>query len=126
MNYRIGYLYIALAAALAVAFGASVGPYWVDDAVVFAVFSFAICVSCFARVDEAPRTDSEDRGYFPRSRIAHYALVSRIKSGSSTALASYNPFERAVLSEPDWRTLSAEELKRIIMEHRREPSKDLH
>ena len=61
-------------------------------------------------------TEPEQRERVPRSRIAHYVIVSRIRSKTFTAWLrqeSDSPFERALLREPGWRTLSGEGLKEI-------------
>jgi hypothetical protein len=62
-------------------------------------------------------TEPDQRESVPRSRIAHYVIVSRIKSATFTAWLrreSDSPFERALLCEPGWRTLSGEGLEEVI------------
>lgn len=61
-------------------------------------------------------TEPDQREQVSRSRIAHYVVVSRIKSTTLTAWLrreSDSPFERALFSEPEWRTLSGESLEEI-------------
>jgi len=137
------YLYAALAVAVAATYGIGVGPYWVTDMLVFAVAAGVVAWLCFSR--EAKEKDIE-AGFrlkggstgggkiyrsaelrsvvsepdqierVPRSRIAHYVIISRSRS---TKLADWlrresdSPFERALLSEPGWRTLSGEGLGEI-------------
>lgn len=137
-------LYAALTVAAAVAYGIGVGPYWLTDLVAFALVACAVGFFCHARGrrttgvetayetlrtqsqvgklagrpvkrDLAPESDQRER--VPRSRIAHYVIVSRIKSAASTAWLrreSDSPFERALLSESEWRKLSGESLEEVV------------
>ncbi|MGD0319160.1 MAG: hypothetical protein ABSB56_05655 [Nitrososphaerales archaeon] len=122
------YVYAALAVAVAVTYGVWVGPYWVTDEQVFLVVACVVAFICFTR---GPKTEVslhkwgmrvgtgselEHREPAPRSRIAHYAFFSRTKSTASIAWLrreSDSPFERALFSEPGWRTLSGESLEEI-------------
>ena len=134
MRASRSYLYAAIAVALAVAYGVWVGSYWVTDADVFALlagvvayFSLAeqgmrqlaaVSEFFFARTyrqqgTNAAVTEPHERERLPRSRIAHYVNISRIRSTIFAARDSDSPFERALLSEPDWRTLSGESLEEI-------------
>lgn len=127
---RVGraHSYAVLAIAVAVIYGVWVGPYWVTDEEVFLVLACAVAFICFTRGPKTEvtfhkwgmrlgtGTELERREPAPRSRIAHYALFSRTKSTASTAWLrreSDSPFERALLSEPGWRTLSGESLEEI-------------
>lgn len=135
MPTKTDYLYLVLVAALAVTFGICVGPYWTVDACVLALVS---CVVVYVGIrvsgssvehegfffplfrftkksssDSVPSVDSGIRDYIPRSRIAHYARISRMRSDDLAARVANNPFEQALLREQDWRTLSAEELKKV-------------
>jgi hypothetical protein len=133
---RVGraYLSVALAVAVAVAYGVWVGPYWEADAAVLAVLAFGVAFLCFAErsVDRlfdvltfgltranklrATRTrvaEPTHREHIPRSRIAHYVTVSRIKSTAFIARESDSSFERALLSRREWRTLSGGGLEEI-------------
>jgi hypothetical protein len=52
----------------------------------------------------------------PRSRIARYVAISRAKSTKLTdwlRRESNSPFERALFSDPAWRTLSKESLEDV-------------
>jgi hypothetical protein len=124
-----------LAVAVAVAYGVEVGPYWVTDMLVFAVLAGAVAYFCFVRgakttslasrnrlsrlessLDWRQVTEPDQRDHVSRSRIAHYVIVSRIKSTAFTAWlrrVSDSPFERALLGEPRWRTFSGESLEEI-------------
>jgi hypothetical protein len=114
MSIRMGYIYLALAAAYAVFFGAFLSSYWIDDAVAFATVSGAVCVFCFLRIDEEPNKNLVGEGYSgDRSRIAHYVRATRTKSLSQSIMVSYAPFERALRSRQDWRTLSPDDLEEI-------------
>jgi hypothetical protein len=121
----MGYASLVLSTALALVFAVSVGSYWVDDAIVFALVS---CV-LFAILSRGPRTEGPfEYGFgpkmtLPRSRIVHYVHVSHIRSDASTTIVSANPFERALLKVQGWRTLSAEELKIISRSHRQDPTR---
>ena len=130
-------LYAVLVIAMAVAYGVGVGPYWLADAVVFAIVAGAVASFCFGernveslfaflgfglsrtyRQQGAKRTviEPDQREHVPRSRIAHYVIVSRIRSTTLTAWlrrGSDSPFERALFSEPGWRRLSGESLEEI-------------
>jgi len=125
MRSRMGYASLVLSTALALVFAVSVGSYWVDDAIVFALVSCAL----FAILSRGPRTEGPlEYGFrpemtLPRSRIVHYVLVSHIRSDASTTTVSANPFERALLKVQGWRTLSAEELKIISSGHCRSPTR---
>lgn len=140
---RVGrvHVYAVLAVAVALAYGVGVGPYWLADMVVLAVVAVAVACFCLSRgakttdversyralpgvgklVDRPVQSDGilltpEQREHVPRSRIAHYVTVSRIKSTASTAWLrreSDSPFERVLLGEPGWRTLSGEGLEEI-------------
>jgi hypothetical protein len=140
---RVGrtFLYATLAVAVAVAYGVGVGPYWLTDMVVLSVVASVVAYFCFARgakaksiehgyraqggvgkpVDRHVRIDDtvaepDKREHVFRSRIAHYVIVSRIKSTASAAWLrreSDSPFERALLSESGWWKLSEESLEEI-------------
>ena len=113
MRLRIGYLYGLLAAVSAVAFGAIIGPYWVDDAIIIAAIVVAVTAYSFWNLDTASSENPEGREYLPRSRIAHYALLSRIRMNSPATWGPSDPFERALLQNENWRTLSEEELREV-------------
>ena len=141
MRSRADLVYLALATATAVAFGVVVGSYWAADAVVLAVVSFVVISVCsgsatllgvltflFQRTPTrrppsvgAPAADPGQRAYVPRSRIAHYVVVSRIKSAVSAIQVSDNFFERELVSKPSWRTMSSEELRRMFGRRRESP-----
>jgi hypothetical protein len=58
----------------------------------------------------------EETEHIPRSRMAHYAIVSRTKSRTLTDwlhLESDSPFERVLFGEPGWRKLSGDDLEEI-------------
>ena len=136
MRVRRNYLYAALAVAAAVAYGVGDGAYWVTDSVVLAVVAVAVAILCFAersvdrlfeilnfglgvgrvnRVQGAKTAAANptQRERMPRSRIAHYVTVSRFKSTAAIAKQSDTPFERALLSQPEWWTLSGASLEEI-------------
>jgi len=131
-----------LAVAAVVAYGVVVGSYWVADAVVLAVAAGAVVFFSVssARADQlldfltgvlgfqgSPMRVSLEtnrpgtslwvsqlrRELMPRSRIAHYVTVSRIRFTAPIAMISESQFERALLSQPGWRKLSAESLEEI-------------
>lgn len=140
-----GLLYSVLAVVAAVAYGVEVGSYWLTDMVVFAAVAAAVAYFCFARraktmkVEQAYQTlgsqtqvgklagrpvkrdvivtEFDRREHVPRSRIAHYVAISRIKSTASAAWLrreSDSPFERALLGESGWRRLSGESLEEVV------------
>ena len=136
MRVRRAYLYAALATALAVAYGVWVGPYWEVDALVFAATASAVAFFSFTergmeqllsvltflmggasrrrRVNAAViKPERSERMPMPRSRIAHYVTVSKIKSTVSIARRSDSPFERVLLSRQEWRMLSGGSLEEI-------------
>ena len=134
MRVRRTYLYAALAVVAAVAYGVGDGAYWVTDAVVLAVVAVAVAILCFAernvdrlfdvlnfglarantlRGAKTAVAEPTQRERMPRSRIAHYVAVSRLKSTAAIAKQSDTPFERALLSQPEWRTLSGGNLEEI-------------
>ena len=137
MRARRAYLYTALAVATVVAYGVGVGQYWVADAAVLAVAASAVAFLSFTergvdqlfdflafgpfggRLAKGNRPGTSlwvsqlRRELMPRSRIAHYVTVSRIQFTASIAKVSDSQFERALLSQPEWRTLSGESLKEI-------------
>ncbi len=106
-------LYAALAVAMAVAYGVGVGPYWVADAVVFTTVVGVVAWFSFRRGPKTTGTEPDEREQVPRSRITHYVIVSWMKSTAVIAKESNIPFERALLNEPGWRTLSGESLEEI-------------
>lgn len=145
MRVGKGPLYAVFAVAFAVAYGFGAGPYWLTDMVVFAVMAIAVAYFCFVKgakttgVEQAYQTlgnqtqvgklagrpvkrdavvaELGQREHAPRSRIAHYVTVSRIKSRASTAWLrreSDSPFERALLGESGWQRLSEEGLEEIV------------
>jgi hypothetical protein len=140
MPPRTAYLYSALAVAFAVAFGLGIGPYWVDDAVALAMMAFVVVLVClrvgqhivtptslpapmstssqmpFKATNQASASEQGHREYVPRSKIAHFVLLSRIRFKSSTALDSYNAYERKLLSRPDWQGLSVDELRELAQQ----------
>lgn len=142
MRFGRPHLYATLAVAAAVAYGIGVGPYWLTDMVVFAVVAGVVAFLCFAMraktesiytmlrmgttVGRQYAREPDQREHVhdplervPRSRIAHYVTVSRTKSKGLTAWLgreSESPFERALLSNPRWRTLSGESLEEISKE----------
>ena len=52
MRLSFGYLLAALAVVLSVAFGFSVGPYWVDDAITLALLAFAVIMVCLTQTQD--------------------------------------------------------------------------
>ena len=132
MRPRIGYLYSALAVIFAVAFGLGVGDYWVDDSIALAIMILAVIVLCLstgkemkslttwwaptpkedklAKASQAVPTEVDFRKYVPRSRIAHFVLLSRIRFNPAMTWGAYNDFERRLLSRKGWQGLSADEL----------------
>ena len=130
------YLYAALAVVAAAAYGVWDGAYWVTDALVLAVVAVAVVILCFAERNvehlldmlsfrheytfvlqgaKTAVTQRDQRERMPRSRITHYVMVSRVKSTAVIANQSDTPFERALLSRPEWRTLSTGSLNEITM-----------
>lgn len=134
MPRRTAYFYAAIAIAFAVAFGLSVGPYWVDDAITLAIMVFLAIMVCLSsgqamkiltswwvpapriiRSGPVSRAPILETGYrhVPRSKIAHFVTLSRIEFKSATALDSYNTFERALLGKKGWQEIPADELKAL-------------
>jgi len=133
MRLRAAHLYSALAVAFALAFGIEVGAYWVDDALGLAAFAFItimICVSTGKGMQSltswwAPKTkenqnesadrlqEADYRRYIPRSKIAHFVLLSRIRFRSMPAWDTYNQFERRLLKREGWQSLSPDDLKAL-------------
>jgi hypothetical protein len=134
LKARRNYLYAVLAVAAAVVYGVAEGAYWVTDVVVLAVVAVAVGILCLAkrRVDpvveiltfgvsahygargaKTAAAELNQRERIPRSRIAHYVALSRIKSTAAIAKQFDTPFERALLSQPEWRTLSGGGLEEI-------------
>ncbi|HME18276.1 MAG TPA: hypothetical protein VKF15_00880 [Nitrososphaerales archaeon] len=132
---RTDYVYAALAIAFAVAFGLGVGPYWVDDAVALAFMALLVIIvylsqgegtNAFAAWWAPASKESQlrptgripapnlDYKYIPRSRIAHFVLLSRISPKSPTGWDSYNTFEQNLLNRQGWQKLSADELRAIV------------
>ena len=140
-------LYAVLAIALAVAYGVVVGPYWLADAVAFVVVGGLVASFCFAERSveslyaflgfglsrtyrlHGPKRKvivPDQREHIPRSRIAHYVTVSRIRSATLTAWLrreSDSPFERVLFSEPGWQRLSGESLEEITRKAPAAPAK---
>jgi len=133
-------LYAVLAVTMAVAYGLGVGSYWGADVVVFTLMASLAAWFCFKvgkkeGIEQGDRTpgaggkqvgrpvegtgvvsEPDQSEHMPRSRIVHYVAVSRTKSKALTAWLcreSDIPFERALLSEPRWQTLSGESLEEI-------------
>lgn len=105
-----------MAAALAVAFAVAVGRYWVDDAMVLAAVEVLVVVEGIKRVSPTPAAEPPRGSAYPRSRIAHYVLLSRIKFDPVKAMRSPSPFERALLGEEGWQGLKADQLKTMATE----------
>ena len=140
MRLRVAYLYSAFAVAFAVTFGVAIGPYWVDDAVGLAAIAFVALMvalsagqgmktltswwapasreSQLSPTNQPTTTTAGGRRYVPRSKIAHFVLLSRIRFRTPVSWDSYNAFERALLSRGGWQNLTAEELK-VLVEGRR-------
>jgi hypothetical protein len=136
MRPRTEYLYAALAIAVVVAYGLRVGPYWVDDALALAFLALLAIAVYLTRgkgagaftpwwgpaskqrllkpTGRTPTADPDQTKYIPRSKIAHFVLLSRINPKSPTAWDSYNAFERKLLGQKGWQKLSADELKAIV------------
>jgi len=129
---RTKYLYSTVAIAFALAFGLGVGAYWVDDAIALAIMVLIAIMMCLSsgqamkiltswwapaskitRVGPAKWASASDMGYkpVPRSKIAHFVVLSQIEFKSTTALDSYNAFERALLGKKGWQELTTDELK---------------
>lgn len=142
MRLRRAYLYAALAVVAVVAYVVWIGAYWLADAVVLAAAAGAVVffprtergvdqlldfltgVLGFRgspmrvppeanRRGTSPWVSQLRRELMPRSRIAHYVTVSRIRYTDSLARVSESQFERALLSQPGWRKLSGESLEEI-------------
>jgi len=136
MRARKSLAFAAIAIAMAVAYGIWVGVFWVADAVIFTVAASAVAYLSFTERDanqllnllrfglglgrgRANRQSTSlwlaeyRREIIPRSRIAHYVTVSKIRSTASIAKASDSPFEREILSQPGWRTLSEASLEEV-------------
>ena len=135
MKVLRAYIYAAFAAAAAVVYGVELGGYWEIDAFVFSAVAVTVAFLSLtergteqvlsiltffmgrgrrrgAKTGSAVR-DQQERVPMPRSRIAHYVTVSRIKSTTSIAGLSDSPFERELLSRPGWRELSGESLEEV-------------
>ena len=133
---RIGrnFLYAVLAVAGSLTYALLLGSYWLTDALVFALVAALVASLCFAeksadslfdllgfslartsryRGTKTAHAELDQRERIPRSRIAHYVMVSRIKSTAALASISDSPFERAVLCNPAWQTLPAERLDEV-------------
>ena len=127
-------VYAALAFAAATAYSVWFGAYWLAD---IAVLSTVALVVAFMSLSEGGTDRLLDilgfglgrarrrRGakmtavqqykkeHIPRSRIAHYVFISRIKSTLEISRRSDNPFERSLFSKPEWRTLTESRLREI-------------
>ena len=108
--------YLVLAFTLVLAYSLWVGPLWAVDAVVFTVLALAIGYFSFKDKADTTMVDvglQERLGSAPRSRIAHYARLARIKSTDYAAQESHSSFERALLGQSEWKVLSEERLTEI-------------
>ena len=135
MDSRAGNIILAGLIVLVLTFGLTVGPYWIDDAIVLALLAFAVVVFCLREGVSAlwswffpsPRErqtryasygkdipDMRYREYAPRSRVARYVALSRIDSIPSTTLESYEEFERALLGRKGWQNLTEDQLRDVI------------
>jgi hypothetical protein len=143
MRPRTNYVYSVLAIAFAVAFGLAVGPFWVDDAMALALMVLFVISYYLSQTQEikalmtwwspmtkdthseparrSPLDGSDRRTYTPRSKIARFVLLSKIRFTAPSTLDSYNSFERALLRRSDWRSLSDEELKAMVESQRAHP-----
>jgi len=120
-------LYAAISVATALIYGLEVGPYWVTDAIFFAMLALAVAYFSFKRKVEWPMNNEaqsfEKREYRPRSRIAHYVSISRAKFGSYAPHESLTGFERSLLSEPGWQKVSGERLEEISIQSPTKPKR---
>ena len=122
MRLSQGDLYSILAIAVAVAYGAVVGPYWTDDAVFLAVAGLAVVRVYLKKVDSwTLQVDPPSGNPPPRSRIAHFVLISRMNPKMKSS-ASLDPFERALFGRENWQALSTEDLRRVSVDALQDPS----
>ena len=108
--------YAALVAAVVIAYSLVAGWYWTGDAIALAVLAGLVAWRTIPKmIGPGPERVKPWENY-PRSKIAHYVYVSRIRSTEAIAKRSENPFERALLNDPGWRGLSADDLRRKVLE----------
>jgi len=134
--------YLVLAVAGSIAFAAVVGEYWLTDAMVLGVLAVGVAYFCFVSPTTQEDTDkvrtlltpgpssmmplqrrrgktkavpaSKGPAHIRGSRIAHYFVVSRLKSTERVADTTDSPFEQALLRHPGWRSLSGMELEDFV------------
>ncbi len=107
-----------LAVAVVLTYSLGVGWYWTGDAIVLAILTALVTWRIIPKMASPTTGPLQVRRFeqYPRSKISHYVSVSRIKSTASIAKRSDNPFERTLLSDPRWRGLSDDDLRRKVLE----------
>ena len=108
-----GYIYAGSLVAAAVAYSIWGGRLWMTDAGVLAAVAAGVVYFGLVRGPRTAITEPEPREQMPRSRIAHYVLVCRIKKTKLSHDRSDSPFEDALFSDPGWRGLSEDALRDV-------------
>jgi hypothetical protein len=96
---------IALAALSAI----YVSPYGVLQALLLTAVVLAIGVQSIAGAEGQWRPETHPPVL--RSRILHYARISKLNDGRRLQKSADNPFEGSLLGYPGWSHLTAKELK---------------
>jgi hypothetical protein len=110
-GYRVLGL-VGVSAVLAAVVSLLLGPYWLVDNFILAFAALYIISYCLRKSE--PSLWPEMRRPVVRSRVEHYTQV--IRAGESAAVKKYasNPFESAVLSLSDFRSLDDQTLRRLV------------
>jgi len=92
----------------AVLVGVLAGFSWVLQAVVLTVLTSALAADSIRRAERGSLVEDEEP--LPRSRVAHYAQIARVKDSARLVQTAINPFERLLLGSPSWPGMSPEQL----------------
>ena len=105
------YLYWVIAVALAAVSAAYMSPYGVLQSALLTMVVLIIAVQGIASAEG--EWHPEPHPPVLRSRILHYARISKVKDGKRLQRTADNPFEASLLGQPGWSQLSSKELKEL-------------
>ena len=114
---RREYAYIVVTAAIALVWGFVFGNSWLLDGEGLAVIGI---ITAFPYL-KSPKREAEAPDAWvppPRSRINHYARISRLDNTSLLVDAANNPFERSLVADPLWPDSTNEDLRSLALARR--------
>jgi len=103
------YLYAAFAAVFGAAVGLLTGRLFVVQLLALTGVVVFVAVDSLMGIDEGVEMVAGEEVL--RSRVTHYAQISRVEDSARLVRTASNPFERALLHQRGWSRMSVAELR---------------